>query len=198
MALPVPSTEPPLPPVPVCVSAPPRDQRGMVLMMTLLMVALLSVMGAAAVLRSSTALKDGGAQRIERAAYRLSEAGTMASVALAAQMQGGFQTYVAEKGGKLSMVDMGDGMLDLDLKLGSFGSAFAAVGNIGFATEVDDPDLSSSVPGYDAGRFCFKSYRMVTTSQIGSADPQTQQEMMVTGQAAIAAQMTVGPVVCGQ
>ena len=187
----------------------PRSQRGMVLVMTLLMLSMLAVLGSAAVMRSAMNLRDGGALRVERAAYRLSEAGALASVMLASQMQGGFAEYAKQKPEGLTMADMGDGMLSLKGSDSSFGSEFMAVGNVGFIAKVGEPELSSSVPGYDAGRYCFESYRIVTTSSVGTVAnaPSLKAPIdkadaalaaRVSGEAAIATQMMIGPVVCGQ
>lgn len=174
-----------------------KSQRGMVLIMTMLMLTMLSMLGSAAVMRTAMDLREGGAQRIELAAMQLSEAGTIASVGLAAQMQAGFEDYVAAKNYQLTMADMGATMLNLD-KGGSFGTELAALGQASFLTKVDPPDMSSAVPGYDAGQYCFKTYRMTTTSQLGTSTPGTLSEVMLSGQQAIVAQVTVGPMVCGQ
>lgn len=181
--------------------APPRraNERGMVLVITLLMLTILTVLGSAAVMRTSLELREGGAQRIETAAYQLSEAGAMASVALAAQMQGGFAEYMAGKNAStLTMSDMGSGMLQLTGKDGSFGNELVAAGTVDFATKVYPPDLSAAAPGYDANRYCFQAYRLVTTSQIGNNAATALADVALAGQAAISAQVTVGPIPCGQ
>jgi hypothetical protein len=179
------------------VPLPPEGQRGMILMMTLLMLTILAVLGSGAVMRTSLDLREGGAQRIETAAYQLSEAGTLASVGLAAQMQGGFADFAAGKAGStLTINDMGAGMLQLTGTDGSFGQELASVGGVDFSAKVYPPDLSGAASGYDAGRYCFQTYRVVTTSQIGTVKATTLREVPLQGQTALAAQVTVGPILC--
>ncbi len=186
-------------PLPDQTPQPPTGERGMVLIITLLMLTVLAVLGSAAVMRTSLDLREGGAQRIETAAYQLSEAGTIAAVGLAAQMQGGFADYAAAKiGSTLTMADMGAGMLQLTGVDGSFGTELAAAGKVDFNAKVYPPDLSSAAAGYDAGRYCFQTYRVVTTSQIGAATATTLFEVPLQGQTALAAQVTVGPILCNQ
>lgn len=169
----------------------------MVLVITMLMMALLTVLASAAVMRTSLDLREGSAQRIEAAAYQVSESGTLGAVGLAATMQGGLVDYVGEKANStLTSADMGSGLLQLTGVDGSFGTELAAIGKVDFATKVSPPDLSAAVPGYDASRYCFQTYHMVTTSQIGAVKAAGAAEAALQGQAAIATEVTVGPVVC--
>lgn len=174
----------------------PRE-RGVVMVVVLAMMGILTLLASAAALRTSMDMREGGAERLGRAAYRVSETGTYAVVSLASQMQGGFGDYVAAKtDGKLSMIDVGDEILALTGKDQSFGRELAAVGAVDFSTQVGQAD-SASTPGYEAGRYCFRTYRMITTSRIGAANPANLRESMVAGQTRLAASMTLGPVPCG-
>ena len=169
----------------------------MVLIITMLMMALLTVLASAAVMRTSLDLREGSAQRIEAAAYQVSESGSLGAVGLAATMQGGLVDYMANKASStLTGADMGSGLLQLTGVDGSFGNELAAAGTVDFSTLVSPPDLSAAVPGYDASRYCFQTYQMVTTSQIGAAKAAAAADTALQGQAAIATQVTVGPVVC--
>ena len=174
----------------------PRE-RGVVMVVVLAMMSILTLLASAAALRTSMDMREGGAERLGRAAFRVSETGTYAVVSLASQMQGGFGDYVAAKtDGKLSMIDVGDEILALTGKDQSFGRELAAVGAVDFSTQVGQAD-SASTPGYEAGRYCFRTYRMITTSRIGAANPANLRESMVAGQTRLAASMTLGPVPCG-
>jgi len=176
----------------------PARERGVVLMAVLVMVGVLAVFGAAASLRTSMDLREGSASRISRAAYRVSETGTMASASLAAQMQAGFADYVAAKNAKtLTMTDMGANLLATAKDDNSFGTELNALGGMDFRTVVEEADAATNVPGYDAGRFCFRTFRMTTTSRIGAATPQTVRDKLLTGETAMVATMTVGPAPCG-
>ncbi len=172
-------------------------QRGMILIVTLLMLTILTVLGSGAVMRTAANLREGSAQRLTVAAFQLSEAGTIASVGLAAEMQGGFATYAAGKAGNtLSIDDLGSGMLQLQGPDGSFGQELAAIGAVDFGTKVYAPDLTSASAGFDADRFCFHTYRLVTTAQIGQDKATKAADVALDGQQAIAAQVTVGPLQC--
>ena len=56
-------------------------ERGMILVTTLLFLSLVTVLCSAAVVRTASDIREGGAQRIGQAALRLSEAGAMGTVA---------------------------------------------------------------------------------------------------------------------
>ena len=176
----------------------PAHSKGMVLIMTMLMISLLSLLASGAVLRAATNLREGGAQRVNLASYRVSEVGTYAAVALASQMQAGFREYLANTNppGVLTMADMGGTVLDLT-ETGSFGRELREIGNPNFQSVVTATDQSTAVPGYDAARYCFTTFRIETTAQIGVVNPTTQQQAAVSGQSAIAAHVTVGPALCG-
>lgn len=180
----------------VALAGGPRE-RGVVMVVVLAMMSILTLLASAAALRTSMDMREGGAERLGRAAFRVSETGTYAVVSLASQMQGGFGDYVAAKtDGKLSMIDVGDEILALTGKDQSFGRELAAVGAVDFSTQVGQAD-SASTPGYEAGRYCFRTYRIITTSRIGAANPANLRESMVAGQTRLAASMTLGPVPCG-
>ncbi len=187
--------ETPIPPLP----DPPQRlrERGMILVTVMVFLSLITVLCSAAIVRTASDIREGGAQRISQAALRLSEAGAMGTVALAAQMQLGFGDYVAARGNVLTMADIGSAAVDLTAPDGSFGREFASISPISFSTLVSESDMSAAVPGYDAARYCFKTYKMVTTSQIGSAAPTNLLQIEQSGQQAIQSYLTVGPVLCG-
>lgn len=172
-------------------------ERGMILVTTLVLLSLITVLCSAAIVRTSNDIREGGAQRISQAALRLSEAGAMGTVALAAQMQVGFGDYVAARNNLLTMADVGVATIDITTPNGSFGREFATTSPISFSTLVTESEMSSAVPGYDAARYCFKTYRMITTSQIGQATPTNLLQIEQSGQQAIQSYLTVGPVLCG-
>ena len=195
------------------------SQRGVVLVMAMLMTATLSALGSAAVMRSSFHLRDGGAQRIQRAAYRLSEAGTMGVLSLAAQQQSGFLSIVQNSGladpakgiiGAFDNTVLGSSLVQVPSpKVGgikvdptapsvttSFGAELAVMG-ASFQSVVYEPDLTSQVAGYEAGQYCFNNFRVVTTATIGNGKAGAAHEELSSGEAAIAAQIAVGPVPCG-
>lgn len=173
-------------------------ERGMILVSVMVFLSLVTVLCSAAVVRTSNDIREGGAQRISQAALRLSEAGAMGSVALAAQLQLGFGDYIAARGGVLTLADVGAATIDVSAPDGSFGREFATITPITFSTTVSQSDMSAAVPGYDAARYCFKTFKMVTTSQIGSSAPTGLLQVQQAGEQAIQSYLTVGPVLCGQ
>ena len=112
-------------------------------------------------------------------------------------MQLGFGDYVTARGGQLTLADVGAATIDLTAPDGSFGREFATLSPINFTTVVSESEMSAAVPGYDAARYCFKTYKMVTTSQIGQAVPVNLLQIEQSGQQAIQSFVTVGPVLCG-
>lgn len=179
--------------------ARPAAKPAMVLIMTLLMLTMLAMLGSAAALRTAMDLREGGAERIARASYRVSEAGTISVLSLATQMQASFSDYVNSKtGNTLTLSDVGDTIINMSTSDGSFGMEMAAVGGITFDTLVASADASAAVPGYDSARYCFRTYQMVTTAKLGSAAPKTIQETLASGQARLQSSMTVGPVPCAE
>ena len=175
-------------------------ERGMILVTTLVFLSLITVLCSAAVMRTASDIREGGAQRIGQAALRLSEAGALGTVALAAQMQLGFSDYVnAHNGNPLTMAEIGPSVIDLTSPNGggSFGREFPLGTQISFSTAVSESEMSAAVPGYDAARYCFKTFKMVTTSQIGQAAPSNIVQIEQSGQQAIQSFVTVGPVLCG-
>ncbi len=186
-------------PVQVAVPEPTARlrERGMILVTTLVFLSLITVLCSAAIVRTSNDIREGGAQRIGQAALRLSEAGAMGTMALASQMQLGFGDYVAARNNVLTLEDVGAATIDVSSPNGSFGREFATITPINFSTVVSESDMSAAVPGYDAARYCFKTWKMVTTSQIGQATPTNLLQIEQSGQQAIQSYLTVGPVLCG-
>lgn len=172
------------------------DRRGMVLIMSMTMVTVLSGLGSAAVVRTSSDIKEAGAYRIERAVYRLSESGTMAAVALAGELQSNFEQYVSTRSNKLTISDTGSELLDLTEK-GSYGRQIKNLGVANYNTEVKPPELSTAVPGYDASKYCFRTFQMITTAQFGDGTSTDQRDMALAGEAGLQAFITVGPTRCG-
>ncbi len=184
----------------------PSDRRGMVLIMTLLMVAILTTLGSAAVMHTAADLRESGGYRLERDVYRISEAGAVSMIGVASQMQGTFENYVANSYSSTngcSTFGFGSTGPVLELTPGAKDATFGRElrrfdGQINFKVRVYPPELSAAVAGYDASRFCFRNYRMVTTAVVGSDDPTDAGEASNPGgEAAIAAQVVVGPSPCG-
>ena len=173
------------------------DRRGVVLVMTMLMITLLTLLGSAAIVQTSNDLRDSGAHRVERAVFRIAEAGTMGGVGLAGQMNAKFDDFASSKSGQITEDDFSGGLLDLGKTgLGSFGRELNSLGTARFTIKVGDPELSTSVVGYQAGKYCFQSYRMVTVGHIGDADSKNERERASSGESGLVAQVVVGPVLC--
>ena len=176
-----------------------RRERGIVLVATMAMLSLITVLCSAAVVRTSADIREGGSERIAQAALRLAEGGALGSVALAAQMQLEFSEYVANRSGVLTMSDIGHTTIDITPVTGSFGREFDTAHMVAptFSTVVTETEMSAAVPGYDAARYCFKTYNMVTTSQFGTDTGTTLLQIEQAGQQKIQTYVTVGPILCG-
>ena len=176
------------------------DRRGLVLIMTMLMLTILTSLGSAAAVRTSLDLREGAAFRVERASYRLSEAGMMSAVTLAGQMQAQFEPYMEGKGRVLVKEDMGPYLLDLDIKSAerSFGAEFDALSTAYFKVRVGPARMSAAVPGYDSSRYCFRSFRIESKANLGFVDGASTLDQLKAGESGIAAQLVVGPVPCGR
>ena len=173
------------------------DRRGVVLVMTMLMITLLTLLGSAAIMQTTSDIKDSGSHRVERAVSRITEAATMGAVGLAGRMGAKFDDYARAKNGKLSDDDFGGTLLNLSATgQSSFGRELTNLGKASFSIEIGAPELSSSVAGYQSGKYCFQSYRVVTLGHIGDADAKDERERGTAGESGLAAQVVVGPALC--
>ncbi len=171
------------------------DRRGMVMVTTLLMMTVLALLGSAATNATSTQLRENGATRLEHVAFRVGEAGTMSAVALASQLQSRFEGYVQNRNYKLDITDVGT-LFDYKSK-GSFGRELDTLAVPNFRVEVSQPSIAYGVTGYDASRYCFRSYQMKTFAQVGDPKSAKAAERAASGQVGFQAGVIVGPVRCG-
>lgn len=171
------------------------DRRGMVMVTTLLMMTVLALLGSAATNATSTQLRENGATRLEHITFRVGEAGTMSAVALAAQLQSRFEGYVQNRNYKLDITDVGS-LFNYKSK-GSFGRELDTLAVPNFTVEVSPPTVAYGVAGYDASRYCFRSYTMKTYAQVGDPASAKAAERTASGRIGFQAGVTVGPVRCG-
>lgn len=174
----------------------PSDRRGMVLIMTMTMTTVLAGLGSAAATRTSSDIRESGAYRIERATFRLSEAGTMAAVALAGELQSKLEQYAATRSNKLTINDMGSELLDLGAH-GSYGREINALGVANYTTEIPPPELSTAAVGYDAAKYCFRAFKLTTRASFGDADSDDKRDQALAGESGLQAFVVVGPQPCG-
>lgn len=174
------------------------DRRGMVLVMTMLMMTVLTLLGSAATNSTSTQLRENSGTRLEHIAFHVSEAGTMAAITLAGKLQSGFENYVQNRNHKLDISDMGD-LYDHKSKdgKGTFGRELDSMLTPNFEVQVSEPKVSFGVPGYDASRYCFRNYTMKTFSKVGNPTSSKSAEKAQSAQMGFQASVVVGPVVCG-
>ncbi|HAN32054.1 MAG TPA: hypothetical protein DCQ06_10695 [Myxococcales bacterium] len=176
----------------------PSDRRGIVLVMTLLMMTMLTLLGSAAVLQTSNDIYETGAHRVERVVFRIAEAAAMGVVDMADSMGGRFDDFARSKNNTFTEADFGKSLMDLSLKAEStFGRELMAMGTSGFTVTVSPPHISTSIPGYEAGKYCFHSYTVTSLGQVGDIDSSKARDRALAGQAGISAQVVIGPVLCG-
>jgi hypothetical protein len=171
------------------------DRRGMVMVMTMLMMTVLTLLGSAATNATSTQLRENSGTRLEHLAYHVGEAGTMAAVTLAGKIQSGFENYVQNRGQKLDLTDMG-GLYNFGTD-SSFGHELDALAVPTFEVNVSAPKVAYGVPGYDASRYCFRSYKMTTYGNVGNPSSSKGAEKAQSARMGFQAAVVVGPVVCG-
>lgn len=171
------------------------DRRGMVLIMTMLMTTVLALLGSAATMSTASQLRESSATRLEHTAMRVGEAGTMATIALAAQLQSQFETYVVGRNYQLDLTDAPD-LYNWKSK-GSFGLEQDTNAAPNFKVQVAQPKIAYGVAGYDAARYCFRSYGMKTTASIGDPKSKSAAVAAQSGQVGFQANVIVGPVPCG-
>ncbi len=172
-----------------------RDRRGMVLVMTMLMTTILALLGSAATTSTASQLRESSATRLEHVALRVGEAATMASVSLAGQMQSQFEEYISGRGYKLQLSDT-PGLYDYKSQ-GSFGRELDTLAVPNFTVDVSQPRVAYGAAGYDAARYCFRSYAMRTTASVGEPKSTDPAKAAQSGQIGFQATVTVGPVPCG-
>ena len=171
------------------------DRRGMVLIMTMLMTTVLALLGSAATMSTASQLRESSATRLEHTAVRVGEAGTMATIALAAQLQSQFEGYVAGRNYQLDLTDARN--LYNFKSQGSFGRELDTLAVPNFKVQVAQPKIAYGVPGYDAARYCFRSYGMKTTASVGDPKSKSAAVAAQSGQVGFQANVIVGPVPCG-
>lgn len=173
------------------------DRRGIVLVMTLLMMTMLTLLGSAAVMQTSNDIHDAGAHRVERAVFRIAEAATMGAVGMAGTMGSRFDDFSRDKGNKLTEADFGANLIDLSAGQGaSFGRELVSIGAGGYTVEIGAPELSTSVAGYESGKYCFHRYSLTTLGHVGDVTSKNERDRALSGQAGMSAQVMVGPVLC--
>ena len=173
------------------------DRRGIVLIMTLLMMTMLTLLGSAAVMQTANDIHETGAHRVERAVFRIAEAATMGAVGMAGTMGGRFDDFSQNKSNRLTEADFGGGLMNLEANsTSSFGRELMSLGASGFTVTISEPTLSTAVAGYESGKYCFHSYTLTTLGHVGDTKSANPRERALAGQAGMSAQVVVGPVQC--
>lgn len=171
------------------------DRRGMVLVMTMMMTTVLALLGSAATMSTASQLRESSATRLEHTAVRIGEAGTMATIALAAQLQSQFESYVVGRNYQLDISDTPN-LYNFKSK-GSFGVEQDTNAVPNFQVKVAQPKIAYGVAGYDAARYCFRSYALKTTASVGDPKSKSAAVAAQSGQIGFQANVIVGPVPCG-
>ncbi|NOZ02350.1 MAG: hypothetical protein GXP54_10735 [Deltaproteobacteria bacterium] len=178
-------------------NANPRasSDRGMVLILALMVLLVLSALSFAAVQSVTNAMSRAGSYRIGVVAYGLTAAGSEATMAMAALNPSGFNDFVAANGFQLSMGDVSNKFFDT-AEDGSFGKELANVGGANWVSQLSNPISSHRAPGYAIGEYCFRKYFATTNGVYGDQVVATPGDVLRNAQKRFMTTLYVGPVGC--
>lgn len=140
---------------------------GMVLILTMLILLVLSAIALAAVQSVTNHLARAGSYRVGSVAYGVTEAGSQATMSLAAINPGGFNEFVATQGFQVTMGDVSNFFFDTSAG-GSFGREIGNVGGANWVSRLSNPISSHRAPGYAVGEYCFRKYFSTTDGTYGN------------------------------
>ena len=180
-----------------------NNERGSVLLMSLLVILSLAALGMLVVHQVNYELHAAGNQRIAKQGYFLGEAGLAAPVAQAAMDQNVFLSFLQTNSFIVRMNDIyGDfyGFLHDEGELGAFGPEFSEEDNAFWITYFSDPVDTKRVPGFSMAGFCYRKYTMTADGLLGTAniDPEEHPESVGhTTQRRFISHIYLGPFPCG-
>lgn len=174
--------------------ARPAD-RGMVLLLALMVLLVLSAISFAAVQSVTNTMARAGSYRVGMVAYGITAAGSEATMAIAAVNPAGFNDFIAANGFQLMMGDVSGTFFDTS-KDGSFGKELGSVGGANWVTQMSNPISSHRAPGYAIGEHCFRKYFATTDGVYGNAAVVVPADVLRNTQKRFLSTIFVGPVGC--
>lgn len=171
-----------------------RD-RGLVLVLTLLVLLVLSAVALTAVQAVTNHLARAGSYRVSSIAFGITEAGSQATMAIAAVNPGAFNEFVAAHGYRVNMLEVSDAFFDM-AEGGSFGREIDNVGGANWVSTLSLPISSHRAPGYSVGEYCFRKYFATTDGVYGNNDISTVDDVLRNTQKRFFSTIFVGPTAC--
>lgn len=174
-----------------------KGDRGMILILALMILLVLSALSFAAVQSVSNSMARAGSYRTGMIAYGITAAGSEATMALAATNPAAFNDFVAANGYQMVMEDVSGNFFDNNA-WGSFGREIAtgAVGGADWVTQLSNPISSHRAPGYAIGEYCFRKYFATTDGVYGNDVVTTRGDVIRNSQKQFMSTIYVGPVGC--
>jgi hypothetical protein len=164
--------------------------------LVLVMMLLLVLTGLSLVVVQSTvnSMSRGGSYRASAVAFQVAQAGSEATMAIAAKNPAEFLKFVAAHDHKVQMADVSGTFFDLSAD-GSFGREYANVGGANWVSTVRSAGQPNcNVPGYQSS-YCFYKYYSVTDGWYGIGDAAVDEpdEVLRNPQKRFMATILVGP-----
>ncbi len=163
----------------------------MVLVLTLLVLLVLSAVALAAVQSVTNHLARAGSYRVGSVAYGVTEAGSEATMSLAAINPGAFNEFVASHG----FQDVSNIFFDTNAG-GSFGREIGNVGGANWVSRLSNPISSHRAPGYAVGEYCFRKYFSTTDGTYGNNQVTNPDDVLRNSQKRFMSTIFVGPTGC--
>jgi hypothetical protein len=178
----------------------PHD-RGTVLLLAMLVILVLAAVSMVAVQAAVNTMNRTGSFRVGMVAYDVTQAGSEATMALAASNPEAFNQFLEAKSFRVRMSDVSPTFFDLTPadsthSGGSFGREFGAVGGVDWETSLFNSGLSHRVPGFSSGEFCFRKYLATTDGYYGNQAVVNADDVLRNSQKRFMASIFVGPVEC--
>ncbi len=169
--------------------------RGMVLILTMLVLLVLGAIALAAVQSVTNHLARAGSYRVGTVAYGITEAGSEATMSLAAINPGAFNEFVATHNLQVTMGDVSDIFFDTNAG-GSFGRELGNVGGANWVSRLSNPVSSHRAPGYAVGEYCFRKYFSTTDGTYGNNQIQSPDDVLRNTMKRFMSTIFVGPTGC--
>lgn len=172
-----------------------KGERGMVMLLALLALLVLSSVALAGLQSVANHLARAGTYRVSAIAYGVTEAGSEATMALAAINPNGFNDFVAAHNYRITMGDVSPIFFDTGPG-GSFGREVGIVGGANWISSLSLPISSHRAPGYAIGEYCFRKYYSTTDGTYGDQAVQSPDDLLRNPRKRFFSTIFVGPVEC--
>lgn len=178
------------------------NDRGVVLILAMLMVLVLAGLAMGAVAGVSGLMSRTGGSRVAAQAGNVTTSGTEGTMAFAAQNPSAYIQFVTAQGGRISMGDVAANYFDLAQDgTGSFGRDVTPLTLATWGARMTGALTTHRAPGFGLGEYCFRKYvARVDGAYRNDVDPANRQAFLLNldrnAQAGALAELFVGPISC--